>query len=136
MGTTANIEYLGELRTQAVHISSKSEITTDAPTDNNGKGELFSPTDLVATALVSCMITVMGIHAQKNNLHMGDLKGNVEKIMVSAPRRISMLNLELTFTGHRLNESEKKHLETIAINCPVAKSIHPDIAMNVKFSYS
>lgn len=136
MGTTATIDYLGELRTQNIHIGSKSEVITDAPIDNYGKGEAFSPTDLVATALISCMITVMGIHARKNNLYMGEVKGKVEKIMANTPRRIAMLNLELIFIGHRLNESEKKCLETVAIHCPVAKSIHPDIAMNVKFSYS
>ncbi|RMG22975.1 MAG: OsmC family peroxiredoxin [Bacteroidetes bacterium] len=135
MNPTATIDYLGGLRTQATHLRSNSHIITDAPVDNNGKGEAFSPTDLLATALVSCMITVMGIHASKNDIPMGEVHGKVEKIMGSGPRRVSILNVELVFENHHLSEAEKKRLEAVAINCPVAKSISADIAMNVKFNY-
>lgn len=133
---TAEIKYLGSLRTQATHLRSGTEIITDAPVDNNGKGEAFSPTDLVATALVSCMITVMGIYANKNDIQMGEIDSSVEKIMAWGPRRISQLNLELIFLNHQLNETQKSLLQDIAMNCPVAKSIHPDISVNVKFVYN
>ncbi len=135
MTPTSTIEYLGELRTEAIHVRSSNKIITDAPTDNHGKGEAFSPTDLLATSLVSCMITVMGIKAGKNEIAMGQVKGSVEKIMASGPRRVKELNVHLTFSDYDLNEAEKKFLEDTAINCPVAKSIHPDITVNLKFTY-
>ena len=111
---TAEIKYLGSLRTQATHLRSGTEIITDAPVDNNGKGEAFSPTDLVATALVSCIITVMGIYANKNDIQMGEIDSSVEKIMAWGPRRISQLNLELIFLNHQLNETQKALLQDIA----------------------
>lgn len=135
MNPTATFTYQGNLRTLAVHSRSSKELITDAPVDNNGKGEAFSPTDLVATALVTCMITVMGIAAEKNDIQMGEIEGEVEKIMASNPRRVATLNVKLHFSAHHLSDSEKKYLENIAINCPVAKSIHPDIAVNMAFSY-
>lgn len=132
---TASIHYLGELRTEATHNRSGEHITTDAPVDNNGKGERFSPTDLVASALVSCMITVMGIKARDRNWDMGELSGDVEKIMASAPRRISGLNVVLRFKNHNLSASERKVLEQVAMTCPVAKSLNADIQMPVRFEY-
>ena len=135
MKPTATVSYTGELRTKAIHTRSSQALITDAPIDNKGKGEAFSPTDLLATALVSCMITVMGIRAQNSDLHLGNVEGAVEKIMVAAPRRVAALNVEIVFSGHNLGEADKTLLEQIAINCPVAKSIHPDIAVNIKFTY-
>lgn len=135
MSKTSTITYEGELRTRAVHLQSLSELITDAPVDNHGKGEAFSPTDLVATALVSCMMTIIGIQATKSDLPIGSMKGQVEKIMVSDPRRISILRIVLAFEGHDLDEAQKKRVETLAMNCPVAKSIHPDITLNVSFKY-
>lgn len=132
---TATVHYEGQLRTQAVHVKSDNTLLTDAPTDNHGKGETFSPTDLVATATVSCMITVMGIHAEKNQLDMGTVDGSVEKIMTSNPRRIAALNIELVFEGHDLNEADKKRLEHKAIHCPVANSLSKEMIVNVKFRY-
>ncbi|MEM7375279.1 MAG: OsmC family protein [Bacteroidota bacterium] len=132
---TATVHYEGQLRTQAIHVKSDNALLTDAPIDNHGKGETFSPTDLVATATVSCMITVMGIHAEKNQLDMGTVDGSVEKIMASGPRRIAALNIELVFQGHNLNESAKKRLEHIAIHCPVANSLSNEMIVNVKFRY-
>ena len=135
MATTSEVKYLGELRTQATHLRSGEQILTDAPTDNNGKGEAFSPTDLVATSLLSCMLTIMGIQAEKKGYKMGEVSGTVEKIMADAPRRISRINIELTFRRQDLSAMERKHLETAAMNCPVAKSISPDIQQKVKFLY-
>jgi uncharacterized OsmC-like protein len=135
MNPTAKVHYDGELRTTATHILSQQQIFTDAPPDNQGKGEAFSPTDLLATSLVSCMLTVMGILAQKKGIRLGEVVGTVEKMMAERPRRVSALMIELKFKGHQLSEIEKVLLEDAAINCPVAKSIHPDIAVNVKFGY-
>lgn len=132
---TAHIAYLGALRTEATHLRSGNSLITDAPLDNNGKGEAFSPTDLLAASLVSCMITIMGIAAEKNAYQMGEVEGTVEKIMAEAPRRVAALNVSLKLSGHQLSEAEKKHLETAAINCPVAKSIHPDIQLTLQFVY-
>lgn len=135
MNPTATVRYDGELRTTATHILSQKQIVTDAPLDNHGKGEAFSPTDLLATSLLTCMLTVMGRLAQKKEIRTGTVSGKVEKIMVSNPRRISALLIELQFSEHQLSEVEKALLEDAAINCPVAKSIHPDIAVNIKFGY-
>lgn len=135
MNPTATVRYDGELRTTATHILSQKQIVTDAPLDNHGKGEAFSPTDLLATSLLTCMLTVMGRLAQKKEIRTGTVSGKVEKIMVSNPRRISALLIELQFSEHQLSEVEKTLLEDAAINCPVAKSIHPDIAVNIKFGY-
>lgn len=135
METTVSLRYLGGLKTHAVHEESSTELITDAPTDNHGNGETFSPTDLIASSLVSCMMTVMGIEADKSDIQMGEVSGSVEKIMAPSPRRISQLNIELHFGSHQLNEAEKLILQDKALNCPVAKSIHPDIQVNVKFKY-
>ena len=132
---TAQSKYLGELRCENTHLKSKTILVTDAPVDNHGKGASFSPTDLVATGLVSCMITVMGIRAEKSNMQMGQVVGSVQKVMGDAPRRILQLNVSLNFQGHNLNSSERHILENIAYNCPVAKSIHPEIVQKIKFSY-
>lgn len=133
---TATISYQGELRTQATHVRSGEQIITDAPTDNHGKGEAFSPTDLVATALVSCMITVMGIKARDRDWDMGELHGEVEKIMADAPRRIAALNVVLTFKGHDLSSKEKSVLENVALMCPVAQSLKAGLHVQVRFQYN
>ena len=133
---TAEIIYQGELRTTCTHKRSGTEILTDAPVDNHGKGEAFSPTDLLSTSLVACMITIMGIQANKRKIKIGKVSGTVEKIMGEAPRRVIALIVELTLRDHSLSKSEKILLENAALNCPVAKSIHPDIQMNTKFNYA
>lgn len=132
---TANISYLGELRTEATHLLSGNAIITDAPLDNNGKGEAFSPTDLVAAALVSCMITIMGIAERNKGLNMGKVSGSVEKIMAANPRRISQLNVTLTFENHTLTEVEQEQMRILALTCPVKESLHPDIVLNVDFIF-
>ncbi|MEM7035799.1 MAG: OsmC family protein [Bacteroidota bacterium] len=132
---TANIEYQGALRTEATHLRSGNSLITDAPTDNHGKGETFSPTDLLATSLVSCMITVMGISADKKGIDLGEVSGTVKKIMADNPRRVAVLQVEIHFRNRQLSGSEKTLLENIALNCPVARSIHPDVSQQVKFVY-
>ncbi len=125
--------YPGELRCKAIHLKSGTEITTDAPTDNMGKGEAFSPTDLTATSLGVCMLTTMGISAQKNNFNMDGTKAEVTKVMTANPRRIAEVVVELVFPANNYSDEQKRMLETAALNCPVAKSLHPDLVQNVKF---
>lgn len=127
--------YTGELRTKVVHLKSETEIITDAPIDNMGKGEAFSPTDLAATALGTCMLTTMGIAAQKNNFNMDGTRADVSKIMAANPRRISEVVVELTLPGNKFTQEQKRILEVAAVNCPVAKSLHPDLVQTVKFNW-
>ena len=135
MSTTSTISYLGSLRTSAVHVKSNSEISTDAPTDNNGNGELFSPTDLTATSLGSCMLTVMGIAANAHDIPFKYVDCRIRKVMASSPRRISEIYVDLIIR-HKWSDTQKERLESVALNCPVAKSLHPSINQIVKFEYS
>jgi putative redox protein len=131
---TSQVIYLEELRTTAKHEQSGSYIETDAPLDNHGKGERFSPTDLVATALASCMLTIMGIAANTHNIDITNTKCSVEKIMETAPRRIGRINIEVHFPKNTVySEKEKKILEKAALTCPVMESLHPDCIKNIQF---
>ena len=130
----SNIVYKNNLRTEAVHLSSGETIITDAPVDNNGKGEAFSPTDLVAAALGSCMITIMGIAAQKHNIDISGTSASVKKIMGSNPRKIDEVVIDISMSNH-LNENDRKRLERAALSCPVHKSLHPDLIKTIGFSY-
>ena len=130
----SNIVYKDNLRTEAVHLSSGEAIITDAPVDNNGKGEAFSPTDLVAAALGSCMITIMGIAAQKHNIDISGTSASVKKIMGSNPRKIDEVVIDISMSNH-LNENDRKRLERAALACPVHKSLHPDLIKTINFSY-
>ena len=127
--------YLGKLSVSSTHLASNTEIITDAPVDNNGKGESFSPTDLVATALGTCMITVMGIYAEKNGILMPNVYSRTNKVMSSSPRKISKLKIEIIFEGNQLSEVEKQSLKNVALNCPVAKSLHPDLKQEIEFNF-
>lgn len=127
--------YLGELRVSSTHLASNTEIITDAPVDNNGKGESFSPTDLVATALGTCMITVMGIYAEKNGILMPNVYSRTNKVMSSTPRKISKLKIEIIFGDNQLSDVEKQCLKDVALNCPVAKSLHPDLKQEIEFNF-
>lgn len=134
---TSTIIYKGHLRTGATHLQSQSVIETDAPTDNHGKGERFSPTDLVATALGSCMLTIMGIKAGEMNIELTGVKIDIQKHMKAEPRRIGGVDVIFTFPSTlTLSEKEKTILQNAALTCPVAKSLHPDIAQNVSFNWS
>ena len=129
------IVYQGELRSQATHGPSGTQVITDAPVDNHGKGESFSPTDLVATALGSCMMTIMGIVAQRHNLDLRGTTVTVQKEMATQPvRRIGKLAVQI-HVPVELGEDDRKRLEQAAHTCPVHKSIHPDVAMPVTFKW-
>jgi putative redox protein len=133
---TSNVIYEGKLRTVATHLRSGTPIETDAPTDNHGKGEKFSPTDLVATALASCMLTTMGIKLQELEQSLKDVEISVEKIMANNPRRISGLNLTFHFPDNfSATDEQKAKLEEIAWTCPVKKSINADIDLNINFNW-
>lgn len=132
---TSKVVYLGNLRTECEHLKSGDKFITDAPTDNNGKGEAFSPTDTVATALASCMLTVMGIKAEQ--LKGVELKGStasVTKIMKSEPRRISRIEIELDLQGVE-KDKDRKILENTAKTCPVLNSLHPDMEKAIRFNW-
>ncbi len=131
---TSNVKYLGELRTQAIHLQSGNEIVTDAPKDNYGKGEAFSPTDLVATALASCMLSIMGIVARRENMTPTDgAFAEVTKVMYQEPRRIGEIHIKITFPASNFSDKEKKIYEHAAHTCPVAKSLHPELKQIIKF---
>ena len=131
---TSKVTYLGELRTSSVHLQSGSEIISDAPIDNNGKGEAFSPTDTVANALASCMLTVMGIKAREMGVALEGSEAEVTKFMQAAPRKIS--GIKVTF--HMKSDADEKAraiLERTAMTCPVHQSLHPDLEKDITFNW-
>lgn len=133
---TSQIIYKGTLRTEAKHLQSGTTIETDAPTDNQGKGERFSPTDLLATCLGSCMLTIMGIKARDMNVNLEGTTVGITKIMKQDPRRVGGINVDFNFPDTLItDEKERTILERAALTCPVAKSIHPDIEVNVNFGW-
>ena len=133
---TSEIIYKGALRTEAKHLQSNTIIETDAPTDNQGKGERFSPTDLMATSLGSCMLTIMGIKARDMNVSLDGTEVTIHKKMKSEPRRVGGIDVKFNFPAHlNLDGKTKTIFERAAITCPVAKSIHPDIELNVDFGW-
>lgn len=134
MANTATVEYLGDLRTSCIHVKSGASFVTDAPVDNQGKGEAFSPTDTVATALASCMLTVMGIKAQEMDLDMKGATAEVVKSMASAPRRISKVEVTINFPSD-YSEKEKQILENTAKTCPVINSLSAEMEKIVVFNY-
>ena len=131
----ANIIYQNNLRTEAEHIASGEKIITDAPIDNNGKGEAFSPTDLVATALGSCMITIMAIAAEKHGVDVSRTNALVKKEMSSDPRRISEIIIDINMDKN-IDKKDRERLEKAALACPVHKSLHPEIKKKIQFFYS
>ena len=133
---TIQTTYLGGLRTEATHIQSKNTIITDAPLDNKGKGEAFSPTDLLAASLGSCMMTIMGIAARDQNINMNGTTCSITKIMASDPRRVVEIQVVFNFPQGDYSEKDKTILKRSAENCPVAKSVHPDILQNLTFNFN
>ena len=131
---TCKVNYLGDLRTSAIHVASDKNIITDAPIDNQGKGEAFSPTDTVATALASCLLTIMGIKARDLNIDIKNTTAEVAKIMASKPRRISEIQITVNFTKS-YDQRIKKILEKAALACPVSNSLHPDLKQNILFNW-
>lgn len=130
---TSKAIYLGELRVEATHLKSGEVMITDAPVDNNGKGQAFSPTDTVATALATCMLTIMGIRAAKKEVNIQGAKAEITKTMAADPRRISAIGIKVFMPKIEMEERFKEVLEIAARNCPVAKSLHPDIQQNIEF---
>jgi len=131
---TSKVTYLGDLRTSSVHLQSGSEIISDAPIDNNGKGEAFSPTDTVANGLASCMFTMMGIKARDMEIDLSGSTAEVTKVMAADPRRIS--EIHVTFNLDVLvDEKSKTTLERTANTCPVHYSLHPDIKKVIVFNW-
>jgi putative redox protein len=130
---TSTVDYNGGLRTTCTHLRSNSQFETDAPVDNNGKGERFSPTDLMATSLATCMITVMGIRARSLGFDLDGTKIEVEKIMKADPRRVSGINLFFHFPENlqQIEPAVKDVLIQVGVSCPVQFSIHPDIEVNI-----
>lgn len=129
---TSKVTYLGDLRTSSIHLQSGSEIISDAPTDNNGKGEAFSPTDTVANGLASCMFTVMGIKANDLGVDFSGSTAEVTKIMAAEPRRISEIHINFNM-NLAADEKTKTILERTAMTCPVFYSLHPDIKKEISF---
>jgi putative redox protein len=132
---TSELVYQGELRTLATHVYSGTQLFTDAPLDNQGKAQSFSPTDLVAVALATCVITTIAILLKQEQLVLKGSKLAVRKIMVSNPRRIGAIELDIDIADTQLSIEQKQRLETIADSCPVAKSLHPNIEQRITFSY-
>ena len=129
---TAKVTYLGSLRTEAEHLQSGTKIITDAPVDNHGKGESFSPTDTVATALATCMLTIMGIKAEAMGISLEGTTAEVTKTMAAEPRRISKIEVTLSLPK-KYEAKEMKILENAAKTCPVFYSLHPDIEKDIRF---
>ena len=133
---TSNIIYHGELRNTLTHLTSGQSFITDAPLDNRGKGQAFSPTDLTATSLGACMLTVMGIKAEDMAVDIANTKVDILKIMAAEPRRIAGIKVVITFPPGIFDDKTKKILEHTALTCPVAKSLHPDIVQDIQFIWS
>ena len=133
--TTIKTIYLGELRTENEHLQSGNKVLTDAPTDNRGKGEYFSPTDLLATALGSCIMTIMGIKARDNGIDIEGTQVDVTKIMASDPRRVAEVIVEFTFPAKNYTGEEKQLVESVAGISPVPLSLHPDLVQTIKFNW-
>jgi len=135
MMETVRTKYISDLRTEATHVRSGVKLTTDAPVDNQGKGEFFSPTDLLATSLGSCMLTIMGIAARTHGFNIDGTEVSITKIMGTDPRRVVEIVVELTFPHNNYSAKERKLLELSAKECPVANSLHPDLKQNVIFKF-
>lgn len=134
----ANFEviYTTGLRTEMTHLASSTRVLTDAPVDNKGKGEVFSPTDLVAASLASCMLTIMGISASEHGFSIDGTRAEVTKLMKSDPRRIGGVTIELYFPPNNYSPKQRKILEIISRTCPVALSLHPDLKQEVNLHFN
>lgn len=132
---TIKSKYIGDLRTQDTHLRSGETIITDAPTDNNGKGEAFSPTDLTSASLCSCMMTIMGIKANKMNVILDGLEADVTKFMANNPRKISKIQIDFRMKYTNATPDQLEFLKESALTCPVALSLHPEIEQAVTFQF-
>jgi len=133
---TASVVYKGALRCQCTHLQSATIIETDAPTDNRGKGERFSPTDTLCVALATCIVTTMGIKAADMNIDLAGALIDVTKHMLSDPRRVGKIDVILKFpVSLTIDEKDRTFLERVGNNCPVAKSLHPDLVVNIEYHW-
>jgi len=130
----SKVIYKGDLRTEAVHTQSGNFFITDAPVDNQGKGEAFSPTDLVVTALASCMLTIMGIVADRNHINLDGTTAEVEKMMGTKPRRIKEIRINIMF-NENFDRISRRKLESAALTCPVSNSLNKNLKETIKFIY-
>jgi putative redox protein len=129
------LKYRENLNVESTHVPTNTVLQTDAPLDNQGLGRSFSPTDLLATAYASCMLTIIGIFCRENNLVFTDLTADVKKHMSSNPRRVGELDVQIAFTGVNWSDKDILKMERAAKNCPVALSLHPDTKVNIEFKY-
>lgn len=132
---TASTKYLGDLRTELIHLRSGSKITTDAPIDNKGRGENFSPTDLVASALGSCIFTIMGIAAREHKFSIDGSSCRITKIMTENPRKIGEIKIDFDFTNNDYTVKQKKILEYCVKTCPVSLSLNESVFQNVTLNF-
>jgi uncharacterized OsmC-like protein len=132
---TIKMTALGEFRTKAVHLKSGTEIITDAPTDNKGKGESFSPTDLLCASFGACMTTIMDIAGKEHGFEIAGTEIEITKIMAENPRRVAEIIVELNFPDREYSEKAKRVIEHTSRTCPVALSLHPDIKQTIKLNY-
>ena len=130
---TSKVVYLGDLRTECTHIQSGTKIITDAPLDNHGKGEAFSPTDLLATSLASCMMTIIGIYCKNHEINFHSCSADIKKIMGANPRKVDKIIVNMDFTGNDWDDSTLQKVIQTAKNCPVAKTIEDSV--NIDFNY-
>jgi putative redox protein len=130
---TSTLIYTGNLHCELKHVASGTIIQTDAPVDNHGKGEAFSPTDLTATSLAACMLTTMGIASQTHRINMDDASATCKKVMFSEPRRIGEIHIVINMPKNNFSQKEKTILENAARTCPVMQSLHPDIKKELQF---
>lgn len=133
---TTSILYSGDLHTEATHLRSGDQLQTDAPVDNRGRGEAFSPTDLVATALGTCILTIMGIRARDGHIDISGARAEVTKIMAENPRRIQRLEVEVYMPARDYSRAQREILEKAAHYCPVANSLHPDLEEVIRFHWA
>lgn len=132
---TAIVNYLGELRTEATHVRSNISLNTDAPLDNHGRGEAFSPTDLLSTSLACCMMTLMGIAAREKDIPLHGLQARVVKHMAAGPRRVKQVEVHMEMNGSGMDDRQRSIVEHAARTCPVAMSLHPDLEQTITFTY-
>jgi len=130
---TSKVTYLGNLRTSCTHLASGTTIITDAPIDNHGKGEAFSPTDLVATSLASCMITIMGIYCQEHGIDFSSCEASILKVMASSPRRIEKVLVEMDLNGNDWDEKTLKKVIAAGKTCPVARTLEGNVELEFIF---
>lgn len=130
------VTYLGDLRTELKHLGSGELIRTDAPVDNEGRGRFFSPTDMASSSLASCMMTIIGITAQKRGMHIASMHAECEKKMKNDPRRIGVIRVRITIEMPGIDKKDQEMIETAAKGCPVSLSLHPELKQDITFVWT